>query len=185
MATPAAAKPRDHLRVGRLSLHPCPGDQPGWCGALPRALDPAHPAGPRIDIGFNWIPAARRGRSHGTIVAVEGGPGFPSSGSVVEYTRTFGPLLRDHDLLLVDLRGTGASALIDCRPLQTFPRRTSGSAFARVVAGCGRTLNRRFRYRGGRRVHAADLFATAYATGDLAAVLAALGLDDVDLYGDS
>jgi pimeloyl-ACP methyl ester carboxylesterase len=118
-------------------------------------------------------------------VAVEGGPGYPSTGSALEYTGTYGPLLRDHDLLLVDNRGTGMSALIDCRRLQRFPGRTSGSAFARIAGRCGRALNRRFRLRDGRRLHASDLFATAYAARDLAAVLAALRLRRIDLYGDS
>ena len=48
------------------------------------------------------------------IVAVEGGPGYPSTGSKAEYRGIFGPLLRNRDLLMVDNRGTGRSALIDC-----------------------------------------------------------------------
>ena len=163
------------LRVGSLTLHSC---ERAFCGTLSRPLDPARPTGRRIDIAFRFYPASRR--SDGPpLVAVEGGPGYPSTGSRVEFRGIFGPLLRSRDLLLVDNRGTGDSALIDCPSVQGFTGRTSGSAFARRAGRCGRLLERRF----GRG--ASGLFATAYAADDLAAVLRALRLRSIDLYGDS
>jgi len=167
------------LRVGSLTLHRCGAGQHGWCGSLPRALDPGRPHGPKIRIGFHWLPANHPGH-HPALVAVEGGPGYPSTGSLFEYHGMYGPLLRDHDLLLVDNRGTGSSALIDCPEVQLFLGKTSGRTFPRRVAACARRIERR--YPG---VHAADLFGTAYAADDLAAVLKALRLGRVDLYGDS
>jgi pimeloyl-ACP methyl ester carboxylesterase len=167
------------LRVGTLTLERCSGGQHGWCGSLSRPLDPARPRGPRIDIAFHWLPAGRPGR-HPAIVAVEGGPGYPSTGSLYEYHGIYSPLLRDRDLLLVDNRGTGGSALIDCPSVQRFTGPTWGEPFAGRVAKCARLIERR--YPG---VHAADLFGTAYAAGDMAAVLRALRLGRVDLYGDS
>src|SRR4051812_39497993 len=107
-ASPAAAAP----------LHRCPGEGRWLCGKLSRPLDPAHPGGRRIGISFRWLPARRGGDRKPALVAVEGGPGFPSTGSRGEYTGTYGPLLRERGLLLVDQRGTGGSALIDCRKLQ-------------------------------------------------------------------
>ncbi len=47
------------------------------------------------------------------------------------------------------------------------------------MGACARSIDRRF------GAHATDLFATAYATDDLAAVIRALKLGSVDLYGDS
>jgi pimeloyl-ACP methyl ester carboxylesterase len=167
-----------------VSLKPCPGAQEGWCGHIRRAVDPTRPRGPRLSIGFQWLPASQRAHAR-TLLAVEGGPGYPSTGSIIEYTGTYGPLLRTHNLLLVDQRGTGMSNVIDCPALQTFDGRSSGDRFARRVARCGRALNRRFRFRGGRHVHASDLYATKVATDDLAAVLRRLRLRKVDLYGDS
>ncbi len=121
------------------------------------------------------------------MVAVEGGPGFPSTGSLVEYRGIFGPLLRARNLLLVDNRGTGKSALIRCHALDSYPAtaRASGPRFARIVGACGRALNHRYRTRQGADVHASDLFGTAYAVRDLRAVLRNLRLHRVDLYGDS
>ena len=136
--------------------------------ALTRPLDPARPHGPHLRIGFEWLPP--RGRARGpALVAVEGGPGYPSSGSYFEYHGIFSPLIGSRGLLLVDQHGTGMSALIDCKRVQTFTARTSGPAFAARVAACARQIERR--YPG---VHAADLFGTAYAADDLAAVLRVL-----------
>jgi len=73
------------LRVGSLTLHRCSAGRSGWCGSLPRALDPTRPSGPGIAIGLRWLPApGGRGAAHPAIVAVEGGPGYPSIGSLFE-----------------------------------------------------------------------------------------------------
>src|SRR5215208_5012735 len=128
-APPAAAAPLQH----------CAGGGRWLCGELSRPLDPARPQGRKIDVAFRWLPPRRAGAGKPALVAVAGGPGFPSTGSRVEYTGTYGPLLRDRGLLLVDQRGTGGSALIYCRKVQTYPGVSSGTArFPRVVAGCAR-----------------------------------------------
>ena len=165
----------DTLKVGSVQLRSCGAS---YCGSISRPLDPAKPTGRRIDIAFRWYrpPKTPTGPP---IVAVEGGPGYPSTGTRVEYRGIFGPLVRQRGMLLVDNRGTGGSALIDCKSVQSFAGRTSGSAFARRAGRCGRFLERRFG-RGG-----SALFATAYAVDDLAAVLRALRIRRIDLYGDS
>jgi pimeloyl-ACP methyl ester carboxylesterase len=178
-AEPArAGEPRaGQLRVGSVVLRYCGAK--GWCGSISRPLDPARPTGRRIKIGFKWF-AAAGDRSGPPLVAVEGGPGYPSIGSQIEYRGIFGaPMLRERDLLLVDNRGTGRSARIDCRSVQAFNGRTSGPAFARRAGRCAEEIDARY----GRGAH--SFFATAYAADDLAAVLRALRLDQVDLYGDS
>src|ERR1700761_7496449 len=185
VAAPAgAATP---LRLGHATLRHC-HDRPGYCGSLSRPLDPTTRGGPRIRIGYEWVPATDRGsRPKGTIVAVEGGPGYPSIGSLGNYDGIFGSVLGRFNLLLVDNRGTGRSALIRCPSLERFPLsgRASGPAFDRRVGACGRSLDERFHTRDGRPGHAAALFATAYAIGDLHAVLRSLGQRKVELYGDS
>ena len=165
LAAPAQAKPR---------LHRCGG---AVCGSVTRPLDPAKPRGRKLAIGFKLYRVAHP--KGPTIVAVEGGPGYPSIGSQVEYRGVYAPMLRERNLLLVDNRGTGQSGLIDCENLQSFSGRTSGSAFAKRVGDCAKQIDRRF------GPHATDLFATAYAVDDLAAVIRALGFGKVDMYGDS
>ena len=165
LAAPAQAKPRVH-RCGNAV-----------CGSVPRPLDPAKPHSRKLRIGFKLYGVSRP--KGPPIVAVEGGPGYPSIGSQVEYRGIYQPLLRERSLLLVDNRGTGTSGLIDCENLQTFEGRTSGPAFAKRVGDCAKQIDKQF------GPHATDLFATAYAVDDLAAVIRALGLGKVDMYGDS
>jgi pimeloyl-ACP methyl ester carboxylesterase len=142
----------------------------------------------KITIGFAWVPAAApgKGTTPRTIVAEEGGPGYPSTGSAVDYTSMLGAgLLASHNLLLVDERGTGRSTLINCRPMEALHIVTTTPAFLRTVRACGDSLNHRFPRAGGGFVHASDLFTTANAARDMARVLGALHTGQVELYGDS
>src|SRR3954453_18014587 len=152
-------------------LRTCEG---AWCGSIQRPLG----NGRTIHVAFRWYEPAHPGDGP-PLVAVEGGPGYPSTGSRWEYRGIFGPLVRSRGLLLVDNRGTGDSALIDCRSVQGFAGRTSGPAFARRVGRCAAEIDARY----GRGAHSS--FATAYAADDLAAVMRALRLGKADLYGDS
>src|SRR3954468_18696843 len=164
-------------RVGSVTLHRC-AFMSGWCGSIARQLDPGNPHGPKIGVGFRWLPASGGHARGPTLVAVEGGPGFPSIGSRWEYQAMYGSLLRTRNLLLVDNRGTGRSGPIDCPDLQGFAGVTSTPGFPTRVAACANQIDRRYR-------HAADFYATAYAAADLSAVMRKLGLGPVDLYGDS
>ena len=180
----AAAQEEDgRLAVGRLRLDPCPNLDGAWCGSLPVPFDRADPAAGTIRIGFEWYPAATA--PAGTVVAVEGGPGYPSTGGRDAYLELLGPLQRTRNLLLVDNRGTGRSGVVDCRPLQRWHLALGGDEYDRRVAACGEQLNAARRLPGGGFVHGSDLYGTANAARDLADVLAALETGPVDLYGDS
>jgi pimeloyl-ACP methyl ester carboxylesterase len=158
------------LRVGKQRLSRCHPGSEYYCGTLRVAFDPAGQIPGKIAIAFAWLPHVdRQSPSRGTIVAVEGGPGYPSIGSRALYRALYAPLLATRDLLLVDNRGTGASDAIDCEPLQRAPLMR-----LRDVTRCGRELGR-----------TADLFGTGIAADDMAAILDALEVDKVDLYGDS
>lgn len=152
---------------GPLNLRRC-GD--GWCGRLVRPLDPVGDVPGTIPIAFTLIPQRDPARANaGTIVAVEGGPGYPTQGSRYDYAALFEPLLDDRHLLLMDNRGTGESGALRCRALQRDPRYAADD-----VEACGRQLGPE-----------AALFGSALAADDLAALLDALELGPVDLYGDS
>src|SRR5580693_3197923 len=89
---PAGTAPAT-LRVGHEILHRCNG---AWCGQLRVPLDYAIPDGPTISILFSWYPAQDQSAPVlGTVVPVEGGPGYPSIGSVAPdgYAAMYGPLL--------------------------------------------------------------------------------------------
>jgi pimeloyl-ACP methyl ester carboxylesterase len=97
----------------------------------------------------------------------------------------YGALLEHWNMLAIDNRGTGASAVLRCAPLQDFSGPTGSAAFQKTVGECGQALNSRWHYPDGSPVHASDLFTSAQAAADMAAVLRALGIGKIDLYGDS
>ena len=171
------------IRIGQVSLRRCQQKLLSYCGRIAVPLDYSSPASPDIGIGFRWLPAT--GHPTGVILAVEGGPGFSSAGSQNLYLAMAGSLLRSRDMLLVNLRGTGNSTPVNCPGLEQAGPRQQGTRFNHLVAACGRQLNHTWQYRGGGRVHASDLFNTAYSARDVAEVLRHLKLGRVDLYGDS
>ncbi len=110
---------------------------------------------------------------------------MPTIDSVDGYRSMYGRLLREWNLLAVDVRGTGASTPLDCPVVQHFSGPTATVAFQEAVGRCATALNHRWRYPDGRWAHASDLFTSAAAAEDLAAVIRALRLGPIDLYGDS
>jgi pimeloyl-ACP methyl ester carboxylesterase len=173
----------DRLAVGRLLLDPCEDLDGAWCGNLRVPYDRADPAAGTIPVTFEWYPAGEA--AVGTIVTMEGGPGYPSTGSRDYYLELVGNLQRTRNLLLVDNRGTGSSGLVNCRPLQRWHLALGDAEFDRRLAACGEQLDTARPRPGGGFVHGSDLYGTANAARDLADVLAALETGPVDLYGDS
>lgn len=102
-------------------------------------------------------------------MAIEGGPGYSTTASRDYYIDLFEPLMDTHDLLMMDSRGTGASEAIDCPELQSY----SGDYLVNV-APCGAQLG-----------PASDVYGSAFAADDLAAILDSLRIEQVDMYGDS
>jgi pimeloyl-ACP methyl ester carboxylesterase len=149
-------------------LHHCATPAP-WCGTLERPLDPAGKVPGSLAIYFEYYPHSNRGPAQGTLVATEGGPGYPATESREGYLALFAPLRTTRDVVLMDNRGTGRSAALDCIPLQTDPALTEEN-----VAQCAQSLGA-----------TAALYSTGFAADDLAAILKGLGTAAVDLYGDS
>jgi pimeloyl-ACP methyl ester carboxylesterase len=156
------------MRVGRIKLVRC-GPGPRYCGRIDRPLDPAGAISGQISIYFEFYPHTAAGPSAGTLVATEGGPGYPATESRGDYLALFGPLRDGRDIVLMDNRGTGKSGAIDCPELQSAAQWT-----VTLVGRCGASLGER-----------SALYSTAYAADDLAAILEMLGAGPIDLYGDS
>jgi pimeloyl-ACP methyl ester carboxylesterase len=175
------------LRVGSQDLNRCAASPTAYCGTLKVPLDWQRRGGPDISVCYRWYPATGKGRPAGTVLPVEGGPGYPSILSVAPdgYAAMYGPVLRRFNMLAIDLRGTGCSTVLDCPELQNYPGPSGTLAFAAVVGNCANALNTRWRAPGGGYVHASDLFTSAESAQDVAAVIRALGAGHVDVYGDS
>ena len=124
-------------RLGTVSTRRCATRPLAYCGHVRRAARLLRPASPRISIGFRWLPATPA--RAGTVLAVEGGPGYASTGTQSLYLAMLGPLRRTRNLLLVDLRGTGTSTPVNCPGLEHAGRRQYG----RAVQPAGRRLRPR------------------------------------------
>ena len=154
-------------------FHPCRDAAPGArCGSVAVPLDRLAAGTDRQRIGIAFELYRRRERSRpslGTLLDIEGGPGFSSTASRSAYMELDRPLMARRDLLLVDLRGTGLSSPLSCAAF-----RTTIARYRLRAGSCAREL-------GG----VVDLYDTHAAVDDLADVLDALHIARVDLYGDS
>ena len=163
--------------AGAVGLAPCPDAPAARCGTIVVPAFRSDPSAGTMRIAFRRYPALSGHALH-TVLAIEGGPGYPSTGSADYYLAMLGPSRRTTTLVVVDQRGTGASELIDCAPLQDFPYAPFApvalAPYRRAVTRCGALLGSR-----------SDAYGTGAAVDDMIGVLDALGLARVDVYGDS
>lgn len=165
----AAAAPST-ATIGSLTVRACdtaalPGRQ-SWCGSIVR---PWGTASGSLRVGFTVITPAGADPASlpaSPIVAIEGGPGFSAIDSAQTFAEMLGPVLDNRVLVVMDARGTGRSAAVDCPSMRP---KGDGS-----YAACGRFLGKRI-----------GDYASAAAADDLAALLDGLGLGPPVIYGDS
>ena len=171
---PASATPRPPeepaSRVRAARLPKCNGVPRARCGTVEVPLDRAHPDGRTLPIAFEVYEHSDTSRATlEPIVAVEGGPGYATRASRDSYLDLFAPLMDRRDLILIDNRGTGESGAIDCAHLQSYV----GDQVTNV-GECGRQLG-----------DTADDYGSGNAVADMIAVLDALQITKINLYGDS
>ncbi|MFF4776619.1 alpha/beta fold hydrolase [Microtetraspora fusca] len=144
------------------------------CGTVEVPLDRAEPRRGTTRVGFAFLP--RRDQSQpslGTVVPNPGGPGAPAS-RFVNYAGLLAPLLDRRDLLLVDPRGIGLSQQITCKSMTDPLAGFSHPKLVAAIGACGRELGSE-----------AGLYGSAAVADDIDAVRQVLGLDRLDLWGDS
>ena len=126
-----------------------------------------------ISLHVEELPA--QGTAAGTVFLIAGGPGQGSAHVFglgdPNADNLFRFLFPGYNLVAYDDRGTGASGLIDCPPLQVA---ITADAQRNAAAACGASLGA-----------AASFYSTADHAEDLEAVRQALGVDQVALYGVS
>jgi pimeloyl-ACP methyl ester carboxylesterase len=133
-------------------------------------LDRRFPHGRTIRIYFEHYFRARRSRpATSTVLSIEGGPGFSTTADRAARLQLWRPVSARRDLVLVDLRGTGRSGALNC------------PAFRRHILPYIERAGRCAAELGPSR----DDYDTSQSVQDLAAVLDAIGVGKVDLYGDS
>jgi pimeloyl-ACP methyl ester carboxylesterase len=140
------------------------------CGYLPVPLDRNHPKDGTIAIYFEVYPHTNPGSAQSAILMNFGGPAV-STTNYRDFAQflLFASNLDVHDLLLIDDRGSGLSATIDCEELQ------HGTApFAQAESDCAAQLGA-----------AASRYGSGDVAEDMDAVRAALGYEQVDYFGAS
>ncbi|GIH15252.1 hypothetical protein Raf01_34240 [Rugosimonospora africana] len=148
------------------------------CGTITVPLDRADPAAGQTAVRYLLLRHRGTGRSTGTVALNEGGPGIAWISALAQqpqaFLAQFGALLDTHDLLLVEPRGTGGSGPQRCRALSITNIPSVRSQLVDAVAACGQELGTDTRF-----------YTTAATADDLDAVRAHLGIDRLDLLGES
>ncbi|MFJ7206550.1 alpha/beta fold hydrolase [Streptomyces sp. NPDC098789] len=142
------------------------------CGSLRRPLVAGKPELGTIGVSYAVVRHRGQGAAKGTVAVNPGGPGEVAIGKAAEFAAGLEGVLDDHDLLLVDPRGTGASERIPCGVTDAEYRFGTRQQQRDAVAHCARTLGPR-----------AQGYTTAATADDIDAVRARLGVRQLTLYG--
>jgi pimeloyl-ACP methyl ester carboxylesterase len=144
------------------------------CGTVAVPEDAATPAGRRIDLNVIVFDALEPGSERAAQFDLEGGPGFAVTDSAAFYAGDGIEYRRHRDVVLFDMRGTGASNPLRCPALEQAAQADPPAPLypPELVARCAAELGAR-----------ADLrqYTTAAAARDIDAVRAALGYERIDL----
>ena len=170
------------------------------CGVVAVPLNPQTPDGERIELHIAVVEALAEDPAPDPLVVIAGGPGQAATDFFALTERAFRRILRYRSVVLVDQRGTGESAPLNCPSLEEMepsageregpaPRKeepaagvregelggeSSPEALAAKAIDCLHELK-----------HDPRFFTTSVAVGDLDVVRAALGYETLNLYGIS
>jgi pimeloyl-ACP methyl ester carboxylesterase len=165
-----------------LPLHECRLEHPlaldsvaARCGTLRVAEDPAHPESAAIDLSVAVVPALDRRSVAAPLFLLAGGPGQSAQGLYASFVGAFARINREHDIVLVDQRGTGKSAPLFCDYPEEWQESADDTpALREATSKCLAKFGPRVRF-----------YTTSAAVQDLDEVRQALGLRQIDLYGSS
>jgi pimeloyl-ACP methyl ester carboxylesterase len=163
------------LQDCRISAGPGSPTHAARCGRLVRPLNPADGGSETIELEVAVIPALSLEPARDPLVVIAGGPGQSSIQYYVSVAGAFEGIRRERDIVLMDQRGTGQSAALNC-PADTGAL-GGGTDLEAVVAQaeeCLLSLDYDARY-----------FTTSVAVTDLAALAKALGYEQLNVYGVS
>jgi pimeloyl-ACP methyl ester carboxylesterase len=145
------------------------------CGWFDVAEDRASPAGKHIRIHVAVVRALRKQALPDPIFVVAGGPGQAASDFYLSSSAVFERLRRDRDLVVIDQRGTGKSQRLECAvPDDVETARFDRQLLLRSMSDCLAKLHNDPRF-----------YTTSVAVRDLDEIRAALGYQQINLYGIS
>ncbi|WP_406672443.1 alpha/beta hydrolase [Natronospira sp.] len=168
----ASAAPADYeacsLRSGQL-----PETISAQCFEVSVPLDWSQPDGETIQLAAAWI-APRAGEAEGEpLLMLAGGPGQAALEAFIPHVRALGAVRQNHPIVLVDQRGTGGSARLEC-PDAGLAEAESAEEIGQAMQRCREALDRDPRH-----------FTTQASAKDLDAVREHLGIEEWHVYGVS
>ena len=145
------------------------------CGTLQRPLDPTDSDSPLLDLFVAVVPALSLEPATDPLVPIAGGPGQASSEFYAGFAGAFAEIRRDRDIVLLDQRGTGQSAALEC---DIDEEEFTGPFSAEETIAAARECLDALPYD-------PQFFTTSVAVEDLEALRLALGYQQFNLYGIS
>jgi pimeloyl-ACP methyl ester carboxylesterase len=145
------------------------------CGTMTRPLDPTGAVPGEIELRVAVVPALNLTPEPDPLVPIAGGPGQGSIQFYTAYYWAFEDVRRNRDILLIDQRGTGESATMDCEfDDDILEGEYSVEVTVEHTERCLEQLP-----------HDPHFFTTSVAVTDMEAVREALGYPALNLYGVS
>lgn len=169
--TPTATRPEFH--ECQIGAEDAAQRQQALCTTFMVPEDRAHLDGKKIGLRVAWLKARASNPKPDALFFIAGGPGQASTEAFLEEAVAFDRIRSEHDVVLVDQRGTGGSNRLDC-PEPAGDVKPSDAAIAAASQACLKQLPGDPRF-----------YTTTVAVQDLEAVRAAMGYKQVDLYGIS
>ena len=146
------------------------------CAWLTVPEDRGNPAGRQLRLRIARVAAIGSRKQPDPLVVLAGGPGMAASVMYVASSAAFARINQDRDILLIDQRGTGESAPLNCDFDEEDTFAANEDRMHELIVACRDQLAKQ-----------ADLrfYTTSIAVRDLEAVRAALAYAQLNLYGVS
>jgi pimeloyl-ACP methyl ester carboxylesterase len=175
LATSTAGAQSLELTDCRISAGPGASSMAARCGTMTRPLDPTGVVPGEIELRVAVVPALNLTPEPDPLVPIAGGPGQGSVQFYTAYYWAFEDVRRNRDILLIDQRGTGESATMDCEfDDDILEGEYSVAVTVEYTERCLEQLPYDPRF-----------FTTSIAVTDMEAVREALGYPALNLYGVS
>jgi pimeloyl-ACP methyl ester carboxylesterase len=181
---PTTAAPAQPPRFEPAPFKPCRLEHPSGiaayaaeCTTLRVPENPAQPGGRTIELAIARVPAISRRKAADPVFLIAGGPGMGTRAMYPTVAAAFARIGRERDLVLVDQRGTGGSAALDCDFDDEALADLDPAQVPPLARRCLDTLSA--------RPQDVRQYTTSLAVQDLERVRLALGYGPVNLYGVS
>ncbi|MEO8315217.1 MAG: alpha/beta fold hydrolase [Pseudomonadota bacterium] len=166
-----------------LVLSPCRLEHPSGlasleaeCGHLTVPENRGASGGRQLQLFVARVPSLSRRRAPEPLFILAGGPGLGAGTFYTSAAAAFARIRRNHDIVIVDQRGTGKSQPLNCEIDEQQLWDAGETDTARIMRECRIRLA---------RDHDLTQYTTSVAVQDLDAVRSALGYQRIAMYGSS